>query len=176
MAYHISGPCKITYNSRVLGKTKADIIIRPKVTWNPVIVNEHGAAPAGYIYAGQSAVAEAVLAEFDESGSQGFHRLQQGMFPGGLLGYLGGGSGDPCLIGETALTAQGYGGSVGNGICKVLQIEELVSGDLWIADKAFVLDPAEFVLAATSEQNVPIVFVIIPVNDQLFSTTPYLVP
>jgi len=167
--YHINGPCDIYLGAVNLGTSKAGVTIRPHVTWNPVVVDQLGAAPAGYIYAGQSCVVEALLTE-TEIGARGFTEMLDAWFPGGLAGTLIGtpeipGS-DPCLVGETALTAQG------SGICEELTIKERVSTELWVASQAFVVDPAEVLLAATAEQNIPISFIIIPADDVLFSTLP----
>lgn len=174
--YHPTGPCTITFDGQVLGKTKAGVAIRPKITWAPVVVDKLGAAPVGYIYAGKSCIVEAVLTEFNESGSEGFQELLNEWFPGGLLGQLQGVSGDPCLIGETARTAKGYGGGGGGGITRTLNIYEEVAGKNWTSAIAFLLDPAELLLASTSEQNVPVIFVIIPDDSTglLFSTQDYL--
>lgn len=174
-AYHPTGPCTITFHGRTLGKTKEGVIIRPKVTWIPVVVDKLGAAPAGHIYAGKSCIVEMLLAEFNESGSAGFQELLNAWLPGGLLGHLKDISGDPCLIGETARTALGQAGS-GSGICHTLNIYEEVAKKNWTSDIAFMLDPAEFLLASTSEQNVPISFVIIPddTTHLLFSVQDYL--
>lgn len=176
MAYHPTGPCTITFDGRVLGKTKAGVTIRPKVTWLPVVVDKLGAAPAGHIYAGKSCVIEAVLTEYNVSGDEGFQKLLNDWLPGGLLGHLQGASGDPCLIGETARTAGGFGGG-GAGICRTLNIYEEVAAKNWTTNIAFILDPAELLLAATSEQNVPVIFVIIPdeTTKLLFTVQDYLV-
>lgn len=173
--YHPTGPCTITFDGQTLGKTKAGVIIRPKMTWTPVIVDKLGAAPVGYIYSGKSCTVEAVLTEYNVSGSAGFQKFLNSWVPGGLLGYLSGVAGDPCLIGETARTALGYSGS-GTGICKTLNIHEEVADKDWTSAIAFLLDPAELLLAATSEQNVPVTFIIIPDDNTnlLFSTQNYL--
>ncbi len=175
-AFHPTGPCTITFAGKILGKTKAGVVIRPKVTWAPVIVDALGAAPAGYIYAGKSCVVEALLTEFNEAGSEGFHELLNEWLPGGLLGQLKGASGDPCLIGETARTATGFGGGEGPGITRTLNIYEEVAAKNWTSEIAFLLDPAELLLNATSEQVVPVSFVIIPDDDTnlLFSVQDYL--
>ncbi len=174
--YHPTGPCTITFDGKVLGKTKAGVTIRPKITWAPVVVDALGAAPAGYIYAGKSCAVEAVFTEFNETGSEGFHELLHEWLPGGLLGYLQGISGDPCLIGETALTATGFGGGEGPGITRTLNIYEEIAAKNWTSAIAFMLDPAEFLLAATSEQNMPVTFIIIPddTTNLLFSVQDYL--
>ena len=174
-AFHPTGPCTITFDSKVLGKTKAGVIIRPKVTWAPVVVDKLGAAPVGYIYAGKSCIVEASLAEFNVAGNVGFQELLNSWLPGGLLGHLQGVAGDPCLIGETARTALGQSGA-GAGICKTLNIHEEVANKDWTSAIAFLLDPAELLLASTTEQNIPIAFVIIPddVTNLLFSVQSYL--
>lgn len=171
MSYHINGPCRINFDAVNLGTTKAGVTIRPRVTWNPIVADRLGAAPGGYIYAGQSCVAEAILTEADETGGIGFTEMLHTWFPGGFAGVLKGtpearGS-DPCLVGETVLTANG-----GTGIHKVLTITELVSTEVWQTTQAFIVDPAEVLLAATMEQNIPISFIIIPIADVLFSTLP----
>ncbi len=175
-AYHPTGPCTITFAGVVLGKTKAGVNIRPKITWAPVIVDALGAAPIGYIYAGKSCVVDCMLVEFNESGSVGFQGILDEWIPGGLLGQLQGASGDPCLIGETARTATGFGGGSGPGITRTLNIHEEVADKDWTSEIAFLLDPAELLLAATSEQNVPVSFIIIPDDDTnlLFSVQDYL--
>ncbi len=174
--YHPTGPCTITFDGQVLGKTKAGVNIRPKVTWAPVIVDALGAAPVGYIYAGKSCVVDMSLVEFNVSGSVGFQEFLDAWLPGGILGHLQGASGDPCLIGETARTCTGFGGGLGPGITRTLNIYEEVAAKNWTSEIAFMLDPAELLLAATSEQNIPASFVIIP-NDTtnlLFSVQDYL--
>ncbi len=176
-AYHPTGPCTITFHGVTLGKTKAAVNIRPKVTWAPVVVDKLGAAPVGYIYAGQSCVVEALLTEFNVAGSEGFQELLNTWLPGGILGHLQGIAGDPCLIGETARTAKGQSGA-GTGICHTLNIHEEVSGADWTTygDMSFLLDPAELLLAATSEQSVPATFIVIPddTTNILFEVQNYL--
>ncbi len=174
-AYHPTGPCTITFDGQVLGKTKAGVNIRPKVTWAPVIVDALGAAPVGYIYAGKSCVVDMSLVEFNVSGSAGFQEFLDAWLPGGILGHLQGAAGDPCLIGETALTCGGFGGG-GSGITRTLNIYEEVAKKNWTSEIAFMLDPAELLLAATSEQNIPVSFVIIPddTTNLLFSVQDYL--
>jgi len=172
--FHLTGPCKITFDSVVLGKTKAGVTLRPRVTWNPVIVDKFGASPAGYIYAGKSCVVEAALAEFNVTGEEGFQKIKKEWLPGGLLGYLQSDTGDPCLIGETALTAKGSEGT-GTGIYRTLQIDELVSGKSWVANVAILMDPGELALTSTTEQLVPVSFIVLPdANNYLFATQEYL--
>jgi hypothetical protein len=116
-----------------------------------------------------------MITEFNETGSAGFQELLNAWLPGGLLGHLQGQAGDPCLIGETALTAGGFGGG-GSGITAVLNIHEEVSGNDWTTYHAFLSDPAELLLAATTEQNVPVTFIVIPddTNNKLFSAGRYI--
>jgi len=174
-AFHPTGPCTITFDSQILGRTKAGVTIRPKVTWAPVVVDALGAAPVGYIYAGKSCVVDALLTEFNVSGSEGFQKILNAWLPGGLLGQLQNASGDPCLIGETALTCAGKSGG-GTGIHRTLNIHEEVADKDWTTTRAFMLDPAELLLAATTEQNIPVSFVIIPdeTTHLLFSVQDYL--
>ena len=174
--YHPTGPCTITFDNVILGRTKAGVNIRPKVTWTPVVVDALGAAPVGYIYAGKSCVVDALLTEFNVSGSEGFQGILDAWLPGGLLGHLQGISGDPCLIGETARTCTGFGGGEGPGITRTLNIYEEVAAKNWTTAIAFMLDPAELLLAATSEQNVPVSFMVIPddITHLLFSVQDYL--
>ncbi|KKN17427.1 hypothetical protein LCGC14_0965970 [marine sediment metagenome] len=173
--YHPTGPCTITFAGQVLGKTKAGVNISPKVTWAPVVVDALGAAPAGYIYSGKSCVVDMTLVEFNVSGNVGFQKFLDAWLPGGLLGHLQGVAGDPCLVGETARTCKGAD-SGGDGITRTLNIYEEVAAKNWTSAIAFMLDPAELLLAATSEQIIPVSFVIIPddTTNLLFSVQDYL--
>jgi len=166
MGYHSTGACDITFDGYDLGTTKpGGVVIRPRATWNPMLADQFGAVAGGHIFTGKSATVEATLVESDPS--RGFVKLQRDMFPDGLLGCLVSSGSNLCKIGETVL---------GSGIHGSLRIDEQVSGEYWLADVAFIYDPAELLLASTSEQVVPLIFVVIPSGTPplLFSQLPYL--
>jgi len=167
-AYHVNGPCLIKYNGIILGKCKEPVVIRPKVTWSPILVDGFGTAPAGFIFGGRSAVVEVLLSEA-ASGTRGFTELTQDMFPGGLFSLLTNTVNDPLRVGE-----------LGSAIALPLTIQELAypavpgSPYEWLAPKAILADPAELVLNATSETQFPLTFLLIPdaVTAKIFTTIP----
>ena len=167
-AYHVNGPCLIKYNGVILGKCKEPVVIRPKVTWTPILVDGFGTAPAGFIFGGRSAVVEVLLSEA-ASGSRGYTELTQDMFPNGLFSLLTNTANDPLRVGE-----------LGSLIALALSIEELAYPSVpgspyeWIAPLAILADPAELVLNATSEQQFPLTFLLIPdpTTAKIFTTIP----
>ena len=158
MAFHVPGPCQIYWDEELLGFTKAGIIIRPVATWEPILDDEHGAAPADFIQTGKSCVVETIL-----------------LHPSDYAGVAS-------LFAMTLLDASdtaganlvgSYAGPGGNDdIYKALTIVE-ANGATWTADFAVSGDPREIRLMSTQELGLPMLFQIVPnAAGKLFSAVP----
>ena len=168
MSYHVSGPCTVTFDGEKLGTSKNGITIRPVVNWLPVIADDFGEAPGAFIFGGKACQVDMVLTEYDTVATTGIGEILRVWFPNGLYGCLtGDADNDPCPVGQL----------VKSTLCKSLSITEstkiLASNGVWTATYAFMPDPSELLLAATSEQNVPLSFIILPDgSSDLFTTVP----
>lgn len=153
--YRVPGPCVVWYGTptpKSLGVTKAGVTIRSRTAWTPMTDDEHGTEPADYIYAGKAAQVEVPALDIVLIQLAAIWATC-----GGLLGY-----GGLSAIGNFAST-----------LGQQLNIVERAGSYTWTALKAVPLDPDALLLAATSEIQIPITFLIVPdANGKLFSTLP----
>lgn len=153
MIYRVAGPCTILYGTSLasLGKTKTGPVIRSTVNWVPIVLDEGGGEPVDYIYAGRAMTVEIVGVDIA--------LIKKTLFRNTLLGNARSSVG--VLIDEV----------VGH-VNQRLRIVER-DGSYWEALIAEPVEPTEVLLEATSEFNIPIIFLIVPdASGKLFSTLP----
>ncbi len=148
--YVVPGPCTVEYNSLDIGVVREGIRILPRSGMQPITDDDHGEAPASFIFTGKGAVVELLGLDMSliKASSVVIDELLQ----------MGNAS-----IGQTIYTSLGL----------ELKITERDGTSIWIANKAAPSDPAELYLASTQELRYPVLFIIVPdANNKLFATKP----
>ncbi len=153
MLFQVPGPCEVRWGATgsptTWGTTKSGVIIRSTVSWVPIVIDESGGEPVDYIYGGRQMTVEIVGLDTT--------LITISRFKGNLLGDARGNVGE--------ITGEGTTG-------KELWIVEK-GGQIWKAKIAEPQDPSELLLRATTELDIPIVFLIAPdADDKLFYAVP----
>ncbi len=147
--YHVPGPCTITYGGQGLGVTKSGVTLNARTNMIPITDDAHGAEPADYIFAGKSATVTII-----------------GMNMSALLA-CNFWDGTDQLLARKGITDIG---NLMSAVASALIITETDSS-IWQANKAIPVDPETMQLVSTIELQVPLMFLIIPDdNDKLFVT------
>lgn len=153
--FQVPGPCSIEYGDADIGVTKSGVIIRGRTNWRPVTDDKHGEEPADFILAGKGASVEVTGLEVVALKAANIWDAS-----GGLFGSLGVGD-----IGDLA-------SAVGLKL-EIIENNGTKGSDSWCANKAVPIDPDTLTLVSTVELNMPLVFLIVPDdNDKLFLRVP----
>jgi len=148
-AFHVPGPCAISWDNKNLGNTKAGVVIRANTAWESITDDRHATAPASYIFTGKSAVVEIIALQ------SAYVKLAKPWASGTLLG------------------ANNMEGTLASDLAKPLIITEAADAGSWIALTAVPEDPTVLALLSTQELQIPIRFLLLlDDNGRLFNTVP----
>lgn len=155
--YRVPGPCVVWFGTptpKSLGVSKTGVTLRSRTSWAPVTDDAHGTEPADFIYTGKAVQVEVPALDVAL------------LLAANIWGTTGG-----LLAGSaTALTAIGQ---LASALGQQLNIVERADSYLWTALKAVPLDPDAMVLAAATELQIPVTFLIVPDDaGKLFSAFP----
>ncbi len=149
ISYEVPGPCTIKWGGNDLGVAREGIRILPRSGFQPITDDDHGEAPASFIFTGKGCVVELIGLDMTliKAASPIIEELLQ-------MGTA--------TIGQTIYSDLG----------KVLLITER-NAETWQADVAAPSEPAELYLASTQEMRFPVAFLIVPDSaGKLFSAKP----
>ena len=153
--YHVAGPCDVRYGTNTtstysLGTLLQGPIIRITTSVQPVTNQSLGASHASMIFTGKSAIVEVVGIDF------------------GTLWTVA-----PWAAGQLLGLGTAKIGALASALAKPLIIVERTSTNVWIAQLAVPVDPAEIGMRSTQEDRAPLSFLILPDADGLlFQTVP----
>lgn len=155
--YRVPGPCVAWFGTptpKSLGISKTGVTIRTRTSWTAILDDAHGTEPADYIFTGK-----AVQVEVPALNVALLKAATVWSTYGGLL-----------MSTTNGLLAVG---ALASALGQQLNIVEREGSYTWTALKAVPLDPDTLVLAATTEEQIPVTFLIVPdANGKLFSVIP----